>query len=316
MGGLFVVLLVSARALACGEQISDSPSPSVPDGGPDGAPLPSLDGSFGGARPSFCDGIILYASFDRGVVAPDVGEVTTEGVGGVAVEDTGGHFGGGVKLVSDAADAGAAVFYLVPDAGPEILPSAQGSVALWHRSTVDALQSRVLYRLVANGPAEPLVPTALVFVRLQNRIGLWETAPTARAVLAIDETVLAPYLREGGYNHFFTAWRLAEDGGLPGPTAWLAINGGLGLVLRDAGLDGYAPAVPDDAGNLPYLSSTNDRWRTGPRPVAFRLGGPAGSATEGSLDDVVVWSRIVSFEEAAAVYAAGRAVGEVCGLAR
>jgi hypothetical protein len=42
--------------------------------------------------------------------------------------------------------------------------------------------------------------------------------------------------------------------------------------------------------------------------------GAGSNVPDGTLDDLAVWNRVLSFDEAAAIYSAGKAIGDVCGL--
>jgi hypothetical protein len=48
--------------------------------------------------------------------------------------------------------------------------------------------------------------------------------------------------------------------------------------------------------------------------VALRLGGSSTNSPEGTIDDLVVWNRVLTFEEAQTVYSAGKSIGEICRL--
>jgi hypothetical protein len=275
--------------------------------------------------PSYCDGIVLYASFD-GKLTGDVGGESTFSRGGVTLS-TQGKFGGALSLVRDASTSdtlqeGAALYFQATDAGNP-WPDTVGSLSVWFRSAPEGRpQFPVLYRPVGSFPPDALLPTGLAFYLLHGDLdaaspadddmGLYQNTagnPDLHRVLTFPIGEVAPFLRAGDYNHYFTAWRNADAG----PTAYMALNGGLGVVF-----DGSAPSYPDAASGgelpVPYRGFTSKVWTSPNAPIGLRLGGVGTNSPEGLIDDLVVWNRVLSFDEAAAVYTAGKAVGEVCKL--
>jgi hypothetical protein len=267
--------------------------------------------------PSFCEGIVLYASFD-GKLTGDVGGESTLSQGGVTLS-TQGKFGGALSLLRDASTAetlaeGAALYFLATDAGNP-WPEELGSLSIWYRVT-GSPPIPTLYRPVATLPPAGLQTAGLAFY-LRNDVGdvfgLHERSGSQQsAVFVFPVSEGAPYLRQGEFNHYFTAWRKAADAG---PTAYIALNGGLGVRFDG---DAAAPDAPSssDGGELPvpYRGFTSRPWVSEGPPVALRVGGRGTNTPEGLVDDLVVWNRVLSFDEAAAVYTAGKAVGEVCKL--
>lgn len=263
--------------------------------------------------PSFCSGITLYASFDSKLSADRGGDaIATRG--GVTQTPEQGKFGGALSLRHDAGavSEGAALYFLATSAGNP-WPETVGSLSVWYRE-VGTPTIPVLYRPVATLPPTPLQSAGLSFYVLNDNGGAIEDVyglhersgggpDGGDGVLVFDVKQRTPYLRPGEYNHYFTAWN--RDGA---PTAFLAINGGLGVSFSDAGLASY----PDGA--APYRAFTSRPWTSQGSPVALRLGGLNDNSPEGTIDDLVIWNRVLSFDEAADVYAAGRSVGDVCKL--
>lgn len=258
--------------------------------------------------PSYCNGLVLYAAFDTKLTG-DVGGESTLSLGGVTQSQQ-GKFGGALSLVRDAGkpDAGAAHYFLATDAGNP-WPADVGSISLWYRAVPGGAPSPVLYRPVASLPPAPLRTAGLTFVLdFSGRSGLY--GPGSDTIFTFPIARLTPFLRNGEYNQFFAAWQ-RPDGGT-NPSAYIALNGGLGVEYSDAGLT--YPDAADDAGELdvPYRGFTRVPWTSEGPPVGLRLGGPGGNAPDGTIDDLAVWNRILSFEEVAALYNASQSLGTAC----
>ena len=125
-----------------------------------------------------------------------------------------------------------------------------------------------------------------------------------------DVANAAPFLRTNDYNHYFASWRQGTA-----PTAFIALNGGLGAVLGTPTDAVYPDAGTNGELRVPYRGFTSLPWIPGAEPTGLRLGGPGNNAPEGFYDDLVIWNRVVSFEELAALYGlAGVTVGWVEGI--
>lgn len=204
-----------------------------------------------------------------------------------------------------------------------MFPDEEGTISMWVRAPItgsDPSISPVFHRAVGNVPPAPLEPTGLTFVGLPNQFGLVHTPKSAPVVMlhTFAPAAVRPYLRAGDYNHLVTAWR---RGDVAGPTAYLAINGGLGERFDDAGADvtdPYADAEVNDAGALqvPYRGFSSTKWDyPDASTLALRLGAPTyQNAIEGEVDDVAVWSRVLSFAEIAEIYKAGVSIKQACQL--
>ena len=310
-------IFVSACALVAdlGERtLGDPNAVTGGDGGKDGSST-KRDASKSDPKDSgdtepdtdFCDGIILYASFD-GKLTGDVGGESTASRGAVSTSPN-GKFGGALALVGNnsAVDSpGAAHFFLASNAGNPWSETV-GSLAVWFRASQEysADKAPVLYRPMASLPDEPLKTAGLAFYLQNDRTtGFFEKSSTSIApVFVFNTAAVAPFLRKDDYNHFFTAWN--QDGS---PTAMFAINGGQGTVF-----DGSSPGTFPE-GEAPYRATTTKLWASEGPPVGLRLGGSGTNSPQGTFDDLVVWNRVLTFEQAAAVFKAGKSVGEVCDL--
>jgi hypothetical protein len=327
--GSTLVVFVIARLIGCGGDDTDTP----PD------PFASLDGdlpernlgpdpdanegdsSVVVAPPSYCNGVVFYASLD-GAYGPERGGTPGQAYGNPQLVG-GGKFGGAVALYQDqdgGGDAGAAVYYYAPpEGGVPWYPNDVGTVSLWYRGAAlgGGFDTPVLWRVMAALPPE-IVGGGLALVALgpQDTFGIFNVpAGNNQAnILTFPRSLIRPYVSGGEYNHFVTAW---QRGDAAGPTAVMVINGGTGKVF-DASVDApdYTDAQPNDAGELlvPYRAIRNRPWYSDASAANFRLGGTATSASDGEIDDVVVWNRLLSLAEMEALYAAPTPVGVSCQL--
>jgi hypothetical protein len=277
------------------------------EAGGDDAPAPDVPT----APPSYCTGLVFYASFDNALAADYGGGPTTVAGGASRAQ---GRFGDGVSLASDAGglDGGAAVYFQRDDAGTAVIyPQSEGSIAFWFRVTGTPGLNAVFYRPLA---ASLLTTAGLVLGDIGGFVGLFRDVGTG-PVLYFPASRVAPYLRDGDYNHYFAAWHARDDAGA-GARAYMVLNGGLGEVLRDASVDAaeYADASPDDAGNLgiPYRAQSSSPWGPYPTLAALRVGGTTATVPQGTMDDVAVWNRVLSYDEVANLYRSQRPVGAVC----
>jgi hypothetical protein len=263
--------------------------------------------------PSYCQGLVLYASLDTGY-APELGTASAI-PGDQARLVPEGRFGGGVALIADAGARNpmAAVYFAREDGGPPVYPEAEGSLAVWYNGVHINTEMPILYRPVATLPPAPLQAAGLLLMSSGAQFGLFDARDFP--VLTFPTSAVGPYLRDDTFNHFVTSWR-GDAGGAP--TAYLTINGGLGEVVFDAGvaIPDYHDAVPTDAGELhvPYRGYTSRPWNNNASAVALRVGGPTVNAPNGIADDLALWNRVLTFDEIAALYRANTPIGQVCRL--
>lgn len=259
--------------------------------------------------PSYCDGIVLYASYEA-QIGGDVGGTNPAIIGGVRLAPGEGKFGQGLAMTDNATGNGAALYYV----GSDVWPAERGSIAMWFKESPGGSQAPTLYRPVGTIPSPQtgttLVPSGLGYYLHNDNgdvAGLVESNQSP--VLMYPTSSVDPFLRPGDFNHFFAAW---QRGGTP--TAFSAVNGGTGEAFGDTtGID--TPTEPT-GGELrnPFRGYTSEPWDPGAAPAGLRIGGIQTNSPEGVVDDLVVWDRIVSFEELAALYASGKPVGETCKL--
>lgn len=321
MTSLGLATLVGRFAVACSGN-GDAPAMPVADGpNPEEDGSANLDGSAADVAPllpSFCNGIVLYASFDS-TLTPELG-TTQPVVGGFARLTPAGHFGGGLELRDDAGllDGGAALYLVRVDGGPPVFPESQGTLSIWY-SGIPTAAMPVLYRPVVALPPAPLETAGLALAGFPPFFGLVHQPPGGGQtnILAFQKTSVRPYLDDVDFNHFVTAWRRGDAGGAP--TAMMALNGGLGKIF-DAGPDApdYSDASPTEAGALlvPYRGYASTTWDydASVSPIALRIGGTSVNAPQGIADDLAVWDRVLSFDEMAAMYDAKQPIAAVCHL--
>lgn len=329
VAGGAVVLLGVVRLIGCGGD-DDASAPPDPFANLDGD-LPERDlGPDPDAEdpdsnvvavdpPSYCDGIVFYASLD-GTYGPERGGAPGQGFGGAKLVAS-GKFAGAAELYEDGGgDAGSTVYYFTPpDGGAAWYPDKVGTVSLWYRGNAltDVSGSPVMWRVTGSIPPDPVLGGGLALVSSTTQFGLLEVnhAQQQQTILTFPRSTMQRYVDPAGFNHFVTGW---QRGDASTPTAVMMVNGGTGKIYGDAGADApsYADAQPNDSGDLlvPYRASRARGWDTDASPLAFRLGGTAASASEGQIDDVVVWNRLLSFSEMEALYASGAPVGATCNL--
>jgi hypothetical protein len=266
-----------------------------------------------GPTPSYCTGIVLYASFD-GKLTGDRGWSNAETLGPITTTPA-AKFGGGASLSHDT--NGGALF-LLPDAAHP-WPDDVGSLAVWYKQTPGTVwgsageTAPVLYKPVAavQGLPEPSAGLGFyLFFDGTATTGLFDlSGPGQQEILTVPQASTAPYVRANDFNHYFTAWNRTGAG----PTALFAVNGGSGIEVAS----GTADPQPPDSGAEQlsgFKAFTSTPWASEGPAVALRLGGQPNNNSDGIYDDLVVWNRVLSFEEAAAVFAATTAVGAACHL--
>ena len=268
--------------------------------------------------PTYCAGMIFYASFDRGVAA-DIGP---EGARAVGSAGTGsGRYGAGLAFVEDdagAASDGGMVFYDRVDGGAPFFSATSGTLAFWFRRRGPAKSPQVSFvRPIASLQAfTPAGPTTSQTSPAPGT-GLFDMLG-GQELAALTDVELSPFVRAGEFNHIITGWRAPADGGAPG-YALALVNGGLGEVLTDAGARDAArdDTTPDDAGNVraPFFQrSARATFPTYAPLTTLRLGGVPTTVPVGDMDDFAIWSRELTTAEMAALYKSPTSIRVSCKL--
>ena len=323
----FVIASLGLRALACASKHNEPPSGATtgpdgvldPDGsllGGDGAVDPTGgDGAVNDGAvvaptpPSYCQGLSLYLAYDQGV-APSFGGAATRQIGEVGT--TTGRFGSAAEFRPDAAALDASmVFYDQVDGGPPIFAQSEGTIAYWLRARAPLDSNAAVARPLAN--AQLLTPGGPSVGYGSGTFGLFaQFIAGPLATLPVGQ--LTPYLRGNDFDHFVAEWR-ANDGGPD--IVEVVVNGGTAEVFHDAGYDAASlDASPDDAGNyrLPYAVR-----RTGTMPpyapfTSLRIGGNLTTAPTADVDEVAVWSRMLSRAEVLELYRATTSIRTACAI--
>ncbi len=313
--GVVAVAALGARAfLACG---GESGAALVPDGSSEGSAVGPADAASqdGGdldasTRPVFCEGLVLYASFDT-AAAPEVGEVDVQANGSAAIVGA-GKFAGSLEVIREAGAPAANLFWTRKDGGATFFPDDTGTLAFWYRG--EGFEDGVVapfYRPARDPSLSP--PGTVPYLQTTlDGIAALHLPPTGgvQLLLFLQKDAVRPFLNGEGFNQIATTWR---TGAGVGPTFEFLVNGGLGTPF-DASAPSYADASRNDAGDLliPYAASTTRAWARDASTGALRLGGTA--SLEGRMDDLGVWNRVLSRAELAALYQANAPIGEICGL--
>jgi hypothetical protein len=234
-------------------------------------------GADGFTRPAFCQGITLYLPFEGSLNARSGQPPTSAG----NLPFVAGKFGQGADLT---AGGGAAVYYASSYLGTPIYSLAHGSIAMWVKPTFapPTVQAALFFkpRAVAT-PGAPNAGPELQFGT--SLLELVVNAPDGGATSVGYPQITLPNWNVNGWNHLVGTWSSTA------PTLQLALNG----------------AAP---------TSTSLPWVPDESPVNFLRLGSEVSAPRSVFDEVVIWTRVVSASEIAAVAASPVSIGAACGL--
>lgn len=238
------------------------------------------------ARPSFCNGLVLYARFDGSLVTaqgldPDQPPATSF--------DAGKY--GGAALLSGA---NGALYYRQGDGGFRYPRPGEGTIAMWLRPlwTWPSSTDRILWKALPDRTTG-LAPTVTPHLRSDVNdafFGSTNTGPdggTVSAGATFDE--LVPYWRDKEWNHLAETWSQSA------PTLTFTLNGASG-----------DPSVTHRETSAPWLAGTST--------FAFLRVASNIASTDAFYDDLALWERALSLEEIRALYAANAPLGDVCGL--
>ncbi|HEY8074808.1 MAG TPA: LamG-like jellyroll fold domain-containing protein [Labilithrix sp.] len=260
-----------------------APNPPPPPGQP--PPPPSgADGSVdSGTKPSYCTGISFYARYDSTTTSAQGLTPTDSNGAAVTMTFAPGKFGNAASFVGTPQ-----ALYYDSDAGPCV--PALGSVAMWLKPTWTWPTSvqRVFFKPV---PTRVVGAGEASGAELENRatpllFGLWNTSPDGSGVYAAeDPNLLAGSWKDLDWNHLAGTWDLA------GSRLAFTLNGGSARFVTQ---QTWAP-------QLPIL------W--------FRIGtASTGNSIDALVDDVAIWTRVLSDAEITAIHTSPIAIGDACGL--
>jgi hypothetical protein len=261
--------------------VTDGPDPT--DAPADTAALDASDGG----RPSYCEGIVLYAAFDGTYAtaqggAPDI--VPTDSF-------VPGKFGSSVLCSGFGPNQG--IFYPT-GAGGAVYPKAAGTFAIWFKPT---------WKWPSNADRTLVKPSGdrgnglngagphLRYLSPEDSFGFVNQNPDGGFVQAAAPAAqLTPYWNDQAWNHVAGTWNQA------GPiTLTFTLNGASGdpsITHRESSL-GWVPQLP---------------------AAAFTRVGSNINFADGAFDDFAMWQRDLSLDEIKALYSANRSIGTACGL--
>ncbi|MDB5217569.1 MAG: Concanavalin A-like lectin/glucanase superfamily [Myxococcaceae bacterium] len=236
-------------------------------------------------RPSFCNGIVMYARFDNTLttaegIAPDMPPATAF---------VAGRFGSAALLTGTSG----ALYYVEGDAGVPY-PKDEGTIAMWVKPqwTWPPSVTRIFWKPVSDrttSSTNESGPYLLVQNPQGGSFGAYCSPPNGATVTTGGTATEATPYWSSQWNHLAETWSRSA------PTLSFTLNGASGdaSVTRRETAAGWTAEQPTVA----YVRLSSNSF-------------PSDSA----YDDVVMWSRSLSLAEIQAVYGAGVALGDVCGL--
>lgn len=228
-------------------------------------------------RPSFCQGITLYLPFE-GSLSTKAGQAPDTPP---AVAFVPGKFGQGADLT---AAGGIAVYYAATSQGKSSYSLTAGTLAMWVKPTWQppcVANPAVFWkprsaRVAALANAGPVLECATI-------LGLTVDAPDGGQTAVGPSSLSVPKWNAGGWNHLVGTWSSSS------PTLQFSLNGAPPLATAN-------PWVPNDS------------------PVNFLRIGSEVSAARSVFDEIVVWTRVLSAGEIAALAASSVSAAVACGL--
>ncbi len=237
-------------------------------------------------RPSFCDGIVMYARFDGTLttaqgVSPDAPPANTF---------VPGHFGTGVLLTGP----GSGMYYAVGDGGVPY-PRNEGTFAMWLKPqwTWPPTVQRIFWKPVGDRAivsANASGPIIIAQVMPGSFFGGYNNEPATSTITSAggNAAEFSPYWK-ANWNHVVETWSRSA------PTISFTLNGA----------DGDASVTRRETGGS---------WVAEAPAVAYVRLASGQFPSDSAYDDVVMWSRSLSLAGIQAVYGAGMPVGDLCGL--
>jgi hypothetical protein len=237
------------------------------------------------ARPTFCAGLSLYLPFDGNTTAAQ-GDVPAQAV---TAKFGAGLFGQALDFESDAS-----LFYTAAPKGKAVRYLAdEGTVLFWFRprwafpGTADRTFVRPKQVFASTGAGGPELSLT---VSVAPQLLAFDVPNTASA--GAPAAAITPAWKELGWNHLAGTWTRTAT-----PTLTFTLNGAS---------NGMAAARQE----------TTTPW-TPPDPVVYVRFGSATNPIDGLMDDVGIWTRVLSLAEIQAIHAAaleGRSIASACGL--
>jgi hypothetical protein len=226
-------------------------------------------------KPTYCQGITIYLPMDGSLTAKS-GQTADAPVANVSY--VAGKFGQGADFTDTVA-----VYYTATFGAKSVYSLSAGTVAMWVKPSwtppCPAIASLFFKPRAVRGPG---VPNAGPVLECSAILGM--KVDTSDAMLVNSGyAATPPNWNAGTWNHVVGIW------GSTAPTMGFSVNGALPLTVA-------TPWVPNES-----------------PPSFLRLGSEVNSA-KSVIDEVIVWTRVLSASEIAALAASPVSTATACGL--
>jgi hypothetical protein len=232
------------------------------------------------ARPSYCDGVIVYFRFDDSLKAAN--GITPDQPPNIS-------FGPG-KFGTSALST-AALYYVQGDGGVDYPVALEGSMATWFKPqwAWPTSDQRVFWKLVPDRTVLG-VASAPYLQNLPTFFGSTADVNDGGTTTAGDTpSVLTPSWKALDWNHLAETWSKSS------PTLTFTLNG-----------------ASDDPTHT--RRESNEAWDVVSSTIGFLRVGSNTYPLDGYLDDFALWKRVLSLTEIQALYSAPQSLGDTCGL--
>ena len=268
----------------CGEDasviaIADAPSDRT---GPENVDA-GVDSNTG--RPTFCAGLLLYTTFDNDLKST-VGSSLL-----ATTKDTfvAGKFGQGLQATGTTSTG----YFPMTGAGGTLYPDKAGTIAFWFKSSfaTQLKMDRILVKPVVDQVAS-----------------VNETAPQVRFDSDMAILGITNQNPDAGYT---TAGLTSPNGGVPAGWNLLDFNHLVGTWNQDKKSlqfwlnGGMSPST---------YAESNTAWTPQVSPTGFLRISSSVSPSEGTFDELAVWSRELGPNEVQALFSSPVPIATACGL--
>jgi len=227
-------------------------------------------------RPSFCEGITLYLPFE-GSLNGSAGQTPDTPP---TIPFAPGKYGQGADLT---VSGGLAIYYAATYKGNSLYSLVHGSVAMWVKPTFQPPTAQPALLFKPRAVRAAAAPNAGPVLGFETLLGLTVDAPDGGSTSVGYPQVALPNWNNGGWNHVVGTWSSSA------PTLQVALNGATPIATAN-------PWVPNES------------------PVNFLRIGSEVSAPRSVFDDVILWTRVLSASENAALAASPVSAAVACGL--
>ena len=227
-------------------------------------------------RPSFCEGITFYLPFDGSLTAKS-GQLPDAPP---AVAFVPGKFGQGADLT---VPGGISIFYAATYLSKASYSLTQGSVAMWVKPTWQPPASNASVFFKPRAIRASTSPNAGPVLEYGSLLGLTVDEPDGGLISVGHPAAAVPNWKAADWNHLVGTWSSSS------PTLQFSLNGAAPLATS-------TPWVPNES------------------PVNFLRLGSDVSAPRSIFDEVILWTRVLSASEIAAVASSSASASVACGL--